>query len=123
VMPRARPDLLDRIWLGGSGHAAYRRVAQQGAGWLPSYVSPSQFAAGKAEIERLSSSVRRPSVQLRFGALLPIAFGLAKAIVEELRAYVSLGATRILLFPVTEADLQLRRIREDIVLPLESSET
>jgi alkanesulfonate monooxygenase SsuD/methylene tetrahydromethanopterin reductase-like flavin-dependent oxidoreductase (luciferase family) len=44
------------VWVGGSSEAALRRAASVGDGWMPLFMSPTEYAAA---LERLSKEVDR----------------------------------------------------------------
>jgi probable F420-dependent oxidoreductase len=55
--PHQRPMPL---WVGGNAPAALRRAATRGTGWHPLFPTPQQYAAGRAEIERLRGTTAEP---------------------------------------------------------------
>jgi probable F420-dependent oxidoreductase len=55
------------IWVGGSGRAAKRRVAEYGAGWTPLYGSLAELAGEIAEIRELVAARGRDPGSLGFG--------------------------------------------------------
>lgn len=48
------------ILVGGNSEAAMRRVAALGDGWLPTAMSPAEYAAASARLEELAGSRTRP---------------------------------------------------------------
>lgn len=66
----ARP--LD-IWLGGSAPAALRRVGRYGDGWLGSFLTPTEAAAGVAAINAQAAAAGREIEADHFGMTLLLA--------------------------------------------------
>ena len=61
------------IWLGGIGPAALDRVARLADGWLTANATPSEAAAGRAEIERRAADFERVIDAEHFGISVPYA--------------------------------------------------
>jgi len=72
VRPRPVQQSID-VWLGGIAPAELRRVGRLGDGWLPSFCTPDDVAAGRSEIERVASGHGRDIDPEHFGALVPYA--------------------------------------------------
>lgn len=58
------------IWVGGHTLPALRRTAALGDGWMPSFVTPEEFASGKAEIHRLEREFNREIEEDHYGTLV-----------------------------------------------------
>lgn len=69
---RPRPDRLD-VWLGGVAPSELRRVGRSADGWLPSFVTPAEAAAGRATIERVAAEHGRAIPDDHWGVLIPYA--------------------------------------------------
>jgi len=63
------------VWLGGFAPSELRRVGRLGDGWLPSFVTPSDAAAGRKVIEETAAAHGRAIDPEHFGALIPYADG------------------------------------------------
>ncbi len=68
----ARP--LD-IWLGGTAPAALQRVGRLGDGWLASFITPAEAAAGRAAIQEAAAAAGREVEPDHFGISLAVAAG------------------------------------------------
>jgi probable F420-dependent oxidoreductase len=66
----ARP--LD-IWLGGSAPGALRRVGRFGDGWLASFITPAEAAAGRAAIKEAAAAAGREVEEDHYGISLAVA--------------------------------------------------
>jgi probable F420-dependent oxidoreductase len=69
VQPKPIQRPLD-MWLGGLSAPALRRVGRQADGWLPSFITPAEAAAGRATIEAAASEAGREIEDEHFGALI-----------------------------------------------------
>jgi len=58
------------IWIGGHTEAALRRTATLGDGWLPSFLTPEEFAEGLATIHRYEREANRQIEDDHFGTFL-----------------------------------------------------
>lgn len=67
---RPRPDRLD-VWLGGIAPSELRRVGRLADGWLPSFVTPADAAAGRATIEQVAAEHGRAIPDDHWGVLIP----------------------------------------------------
>ena len=84
VGPRpARP--LD-IWLGGSAPGALRRVGRLGDGWLASFITPAEAAAGRAAIKEAAAAAGREVEEDHYGISLAVATeGIPDALIAAAR--------------------------------------
>ena len=74
VRPKPHQDHLD-VWLGGIAKSELRRVGRLADGWLPSFVTASDVAAGREVIEAACVEHARTIDPEHFGALIPYADG------------------------------------------------
>jgi probable F420-dependent oxidoreductase len=74
VQPAPSQEHLD-VWLGGIAPSELRRVGRLADGWLPSFVTPDDAAAGREVIERTLAEHGRSIDDDHYGALIPYAFG------------------------------------------------
>jgi probable F420-dependent oxidoreductase len=63
------------VWLGGIAPSELARVGRLGDGWLPSFVTPGDAAAGRAVIERAAAEAGRSIESEHWGALVIYALG------------------------------------------------
>ena len=63
------------IWLGGSAPGALRRVGRLGDGWLASFITPAEAAAGRAAIEEAAAAAGREVEEDHYGISLAVATG------------------------------------------------
>jgi probable F420-dependent oxidoreductase len=66
-LQRPHPD----VWFGGVSAPALRRVATLGEGWLPSFVTVSEYAEKAESIRKLAADAGREIDEEHFGALIP----------------------------------------------------
>lgn len=86
VLPKPIQQPID-VWLGGIAPSELRRVGRLADGWLPSFVTPADVAAGKTEVERVAAEFEREIDPEHFGALIPYAHGpLPDALLSALKA-------------------------------------
>ncbi|AHH17219.1 putative F420-dependent oxidoreductase [Nocardia nova SH22a] len=83
-----RPSRPPDIWLGGRAPAALRRIGRHGDGWLGSFLTPSEAAAGIATINAAAAAAGRAIEADHFGITLLLAeegipAGLAAGIVRQ----------------------------------------
>ncbi len=72
VLPRPVQSPPD-VWLGGIAPSELRRVGRLADGWLPSFITPGEAAAGRAEVEQVAARHERQIDREHFGALVPYA--------------------------------------------------
>jgi probable F420-dependent oxidoreductase len=71
------------IWLGGSAPGALRRVGRLGDGWLTSFMTPAETAAGRQAIEIAAAQAGREVEPDHFGISLAVgADGISPALAE-----------------------------------------
>jgi probable F420-dependent oxidoreductase len=58
------------MWFGGYSKAALRRTARLGTGWLPSFLTPSEYRSKAAALRALADEAGRKIDDEHFGALL-----------------------------------------------------
>ena len=84
VLPKPKQDPLE-IWLGGISTSELKRTGRLGDGWLPSFCTPEEAAAGRAVIEHTAAESGREVDPEHFGALIPyVRDGLPDLLVERL---------------------------------------
>lgn len=128
VGPTPTQDHLD-VWLGGRARSELRRCGRLGDGWLPSFCTPDDVAAGIPVIEEAAAEAGRTIDPEHYGALLMYADGPlpepARALfarrrpdvepeaiiatgVDELaariQAFTEVGASKFVVMPLTEPD-------------------
>jgi probable F420-dependent oxidoreductase len=69
VRPKPRQQPLD-VWLGGRAKSELRRVGVLGDGWLPSFSTPGEVAAGRVVVEQAAAEAGRAIDAEHFGALV-----------------------------------------------------
>jgi len=68
------PKRMD-VWLGGIAPSELRRIGRVADGWLPSFVTPADAAAGRAVIEDVCDEFDREIEDDHYGVLVPYSFG------------------------------------------------
>jgi probable F420-dependent oxidoreductase len=63
------------IWLGGSAPAGLRRIGRYADGWLASFITPDEAAAGVDAIKAAAADAGRQIDPDHFGISVPVAFG------------------------------------------------
>ena len=74
VLPKpfqAPPD----VWLGGIAPSELRRVGRVADGWLPSFVTPDDVAAGRVVIDEVAAAHDRAIDPEHHGVLIPYSLG------------------------------------------------
>ena len=106
------------IWFGGETRSALKRVAVQGDGWFPAFLSPQDFGAKAAELKRLCAEVERD-----FSSLTLCVFPANPAFftLDHIRTYRQYGAS-ILLAPLGSLDVeqfaeQMKRFKDEVMDP------
>jgi len=79
------PKPLD-IWLGGTAPGALQRVGRLGDGWLASFITPAEAAAGRVAIQEAAAAAGREVEPDHFGISLAVA---ADGIPDALAAAVA----------------------------------
>ena len=69
VLPRPVQDPLE-VWLGGRAASELRRVGRLGDGWLPSFCTPDDVAAGRTVVEAAADAAGRAMDPEHWGALV-----------------------------------------------------
>jgi probable F420-dependent oxidoreductase len=117
------------VWFGGRSEAAYRRVGRSGDGWLASFLTTQEFAAGAAAIRRHAAAAGRSIDEDHYGVILSTtvarsveeakelagpflrrfrpdaatedlsAFGTPDDIARRIEAYLEAGASKFVLRP------------------------
>ncbi len=85
VLPKPHQSPPD-VWLGGIAPSELRRVGRLADGWLPSFVTPADVAAGRSVIEDVAASHGRAIDPEHYGVLIPYSLDPLPA---ELRAGLS----------------------------------
>jgi probable F420-dependent oxidoreductase len=67
------PGRLD-VWLGGYAPSELRRVGRLADGWLPSFITPSDAAAGRRTNEQVCAEHDRSIDDDHYGVLIPYSF-------------------------------------------------
>lgn len=74
VEPRPVQEPLE-VWLGGNAPSELRRTGRLGDGWLPSFVTPADAAAGRPVVEEAAEVAGRSMDPEHWGALVPYSLG------------------------------------------------
>lgn len=85
VVVRPAPHRMD-VWLGGIAPSELKRVGRLADGWLPSFVTPADAAAGRTVIEKVAREHDREIEDDHYGVLIPYCFG---PIPEQLSAVLA----------------------------------
>ena len=127
VLPKPLQKAPD-VWLGGIAPSELKRVARLSDGWLPSFVTPADAAAGWATITEHAAGFGREIEDEHFGVLIPYTMGpLPEPLVAGLRArrpdlddvsvliptgweglvslireFVAVGASKFVVLPIVE---------------------
>ena len=74
------------IWLGGSAPGALRRVGRFADGWLASFITPAEAAAGRAAIKEAAAAAGREVEEDHYGISLAVATeGMPDALIAAAR--------------------------------------
>jgi probable F420-dependent oxidoreductase len=144
---RPQPPRLD-VWLGGIAPSELRRVGRLADGWLPSFVTPTDAAAGRVVIEQVAREHDREIPDDHFGVLIPYAMAPpAPQLLERflrrrpdvdpadvvpvgwdalaglVKRFVDVGTTKFVAIPLVEHDDWETHLTEaaEALLPLETS--
>lgn len=124
---RPQPKRLD-VWLGGIAPSELRRVGRMADGWLPSFVTPADAAAGRVVIEQVAAEHEREIEDDHYGVLIPYAMNavpdlllsqLGKrrpdlddpsvlvpvgwdAVIDTIKRFVDVGTTKFVVLPLME---------------------
>ena len=106
------------LWFGGESHPALRRVAQQGDGWFPAFISPEEFAVKAGELKQLCAAEGRDFASLTICVFSP---NRAHATLDAIRIYRQHGAS-IMLAPLGNPNLnefiaQMQQFRDEVMEP------
>jgi probable F420-dependent oxidoreductase len=126
LRPKPLQDPID-VWLGGGSPSELRRVGRSGDGWLPSFTTPAEAAAGWATINAVAAENGRAIDPEHFGVLVPFARsgvpeGIAafmaarkrpadpadivpvglEALTRHIEAFVAVGASKFVVVPIEE---------------------
>ena len=74
VRPKPLQSPID-VWLGGISPGELRRTGRLGDGWLPSFCTPEEAAAGRLVVEEAAAAAGRAIDPEHFGALIPYVHG------------------------------------------------
>lgn len=74
VQPKPLQSPID-VWLGGLSKGELRRTGRLGDGWLPSFCTPEEAAAGRVVIEEAADEAGRAIDPEHYGALIPYVHG------------------------------------------------
>ncbi len=135
------------IWLGGRAPSELRRAGRLADGWLPSFCTPDDVAAGRAEIDRVAAEHDRAIDPEHFGALVPygldgipdavgallakrrpdvdpadVVVGSLDGLRAHLERFVEVGASKFVVVPVGEPerwDEHLAAVAE-VVMPMQN---
>jgi probable F420-dependent oxidoreductase len=148
VLPRPAQNPPD-IWLGGMAPSELRRVGRLGDGWLPSFCTPDDAAAGREIVEKAAAEADRAIDPEHFGVLViylkdgqEIPARVAQTLAERrpgvdpadviptgwdnarahLERFVARGFSKFVLLPVEEPadwDDEISRLAKEL-LPLQS---
>lgn len=146
VLPRPVQQPIE-IWFGGIAPSELRRTGRLGDGWLPSFCTPDDVAAGRPQIERVAAEHDRAIDPEHFGALIPYALDgipdvlaafLAKrrpdvdvadvvaadveALAPLIERFVAVGASKFVVVPIGEPADWTDHLGEvaDVVMPLQT---
>lgn len=150
VLPKPVQDPLE-VWLGGQAPSELRRTGRLADGWLASFTTPRHVAEGIEIIEEAATTAGRTMDPEHYGVLIPYLPGEGERdvpdalaavvsarkpdadprdvvatsrarIVTLVNEYLSVGASKFVLFPFAEPDDWRTEIEglADVVLPLQT---
>lgn len=90
------------IWLGGVAPSELKRTGRLGDGWLPSFCTPDDVAAGRPVIEQVAAEHDREIDPEHFGALVPYA---VDGVPDVLRAFLARRRPDVAVEDVVAPDL------------------
>jgi probable F420-dependent oxidoreductase len=117
------------LWIGGNAHAAIRRAAKFGDGWIPAWLEVEELRDGVATLRNLTKSRPVPTIAVELGVRVyldgqdpptslpdyifkPQITGYPDEIIEALKAYEAVGLEYLLcIFYVDKLDDQLEQMR------------
>lgn len=73
VLPKPRQQPFP-LWIGGNSEAAMRRTGELGDGWIPSFITPRQFALGVEKTHAFAAAAGREVPADHFGTLVYFGF-------------------------------------------------
>ncbi|MDQ1374970.1 MAG: hypothetical protein QOJ09_2308, partial [Actinomycetota bacterium] len=74
VRPKPLQSPID-VWLGGLSPSELRRTGRLGDGWLPSFCTPDEAAAGRLVVEEAADGAGRAIDPEHYGVLIPYVHG------------------------------------------------
>ena len=147
VLPKPVQQPLD-VWLGGSAPSELRRIGRMADGWLPSFTTPSEVAAGMDVIKQTAATAGRELDEEHYGVLIGYRRGELSAQylaaskarrpdldpnevipngMAELRRcieqFIAVGASKFVLIPNREPDdwaAELQEVHQEIVQTLQT---
>ena len=116
--------------MGGIAPSELRRIGRMADGWLPSFVTPADAAAGRQVIEQVCTEHDREIEHDHYGVLVPYSFGpipdrllklLAKrrpdlsdpselvptswdGLTDTIRRFIDVGTSKFVVLPLAEPD-------------------
>jgi len=135
------------LWLGGTAEPALRRIGRLADGWLASFVTPDEAAAGIDLIKSSAAAAGRSIEDDHYGVTIPVAFGEVPdqllrfarerrpdrdprplvpvgwdAAVGLVAQFVDVGVTKFVLRPATAPASWPQWVQEfaDVALPLQT---
>lgn len=142
ILPKPAQQPPD-VWLGGAAPSELRRVGRLADGWLPSFCTPADVAAGMDLIKQVAAEHDREIDPEHYGVLIPyataplsdayIAASRARrpdvdpneivpsgmdAIAAKIRQFIDVGASKFVLIPTAEPEdwtLELEAIAAELL--------
>jgi probable F420-dependent oxidoreductase len=78
VLPKPRQQPFP-LWIGGNTEVAMRRTGQLGDGWIPSFITPDNFATGVVKTQAFAAVAGREVPPDHFGVLIYFGFAADRA--------------------------------------------